>query len=326
MNREIDMKISIIIPTYNREKLLHETLSSIFIDSSAPIEVIVVDDNSTDNTISMLSKYAEIEPRLQFYKKPSGLPQGPSSARNFGLTKASGDYIMFFDSDDLLDATFFKSLIAQLKATVPDVFLCKLKWFSENINMISGESGDFHKEDFISKGILQTHNFWTQNMIWKKSFLEKMTTHFDQSLTMSEDIEFAIRMLTQTTSWNFSNELFVYIRRHENSLTFTSNLPRECAIANSRFFAHKSILDVTPKESLNNDAKVKCTFIMRQSLLFLLKINGLDKFFLLNFMKGFTYSPLNKWPGYIVGIITNFLLYIRKGRNWEKTGDHGRSF
>jgi glycosyltransferase involved in cell wall biosynthesis len=320
------MKISVIIPTYNREKLLHETLSSIFTDLSAPIEVIVVDDNSIDGTISMLLEYAEIEPRLQYFKKPSGLRQGPSCARNFGVTKASGDYIMFFDSDDLLDATFFKNLIAQLKYTAPDVFLCKLKWFSENISMILGESGDFHKEDFISKGILQTHNFWTPNMIWKKSFLDRMTTHFDESLTMSEDIEFAIRMLTQTTNWNFSNDLNVYIRRHENSLTHRSNLPRECAIANSRFFAHKSILDVIPKESLTDEAKVKCTFIMRQSLLFLLKIKGVDKFFLLNFMKGFIYSPPKKWPGYAVGIIINLALYIRKGRSWERNGDYGRSF
>ena len=320
------MKISVVIPTFNRAALLQETLDSVLQEQQVGLEVIVIDDNSTDDTITMLENYARNDSRVSYHIKPHDSPKGPSASRNIGAQQATGDYVHFFDSDDLIEENFYSELTQQLKLHQPDAFLCRMKWFEGSRESIKGVSGAFGKEDFLSKGILQEHDFWTQNIIWKRAVLNNGSALFDERLTMSEDIEFAIRKLAKAVNIEFSNTLFVLIRRHPMSLTFISNLKREREIAVSRYFAHKSILDVMHRKPISAAAVIKCSFCIRQSLLFLLKVNGVNGFFIRNAINGFRYSPINKWPGYTIGIASNFILFVRKGSKWEKEGGFGRSF
>ena len=92
------MKLSVIIPAYNVEKYISECLDSILV-TEKDIEVIIVDDGSKDNTLSICEDYSKKDSRVKVYSKPNG---GVSSARNYGLEKVSGDYIIFVDSDDYL--------------------------------------------------------------------------------------------------------------------------------------------------------------------------------------------------------------------------------
>lgn len=319
------MKFSVVIPTYNRKELLEETLDNIFAQDYQNIEVIVVDDNSTDKTLGMLEAYAKCEARLHYCLKPLDSPKGPSSSRNLGAALATGDYIHFFDSDDLLACGFYSALAQRLEAK-PDAFVCRIKWFSETAENVVDASGEFSKENFLAKAVTHEHEFWTQNIVWRSDYLGKFAVLYDERLSMSEDIEFATRMLVGSECWQAGNDLFVLVRRHSNSLTFISNLSREKEIAYSRFVAHKSLLDTVPDNELTSAAKIKCSFVMRQSLLFLLKTNGPDRFFIRHFLDGFSYSPLRKWPGYIINIIKNIALFVGKGSKWESHGGHGRAF
>ena len=92
------MKLSVIIPAYNVEKYISECLDSVLV-TEKDIEVIIVDDGSKDNTLSICEDYSKKDSRVKVYSKPNG---GVSSARNYGLEKVSGDYIIFVDSDDYL--------------------------------------------------------------------------------------------------------------------------------------------------------------------------------------------------------------------------------
>ena len=92
------MKLSVIIPAYNVEKYISECLDSVLV-TKKEIEVIIVDDGSKDNTLSICEDYSKKDSRVKVYSKPNG---GVSSARNYGLEKVSGDYIIFVDSDDYL--------------------------------------------------------------------------------------------------------------------------------------------------------------------------------------------------------------------------------
>ena len=92
------MKLSVIIPAYNVEKYISECLDSVLV-TKKDIEVIIVDDGSKDNTLSICEDYSKKDSRVKVYSKPNG---GVSSARNYGLEKVSGDYIIFVDSDDYL--------------------------------------------------------------------------------------------------------------------------------------------------------------------------------------------------------------------------------
>jgi len=102
--------VSVIIPTYNRSKLIKEAIDSVLKQSYTNVEVIVVDDGSTDGTGSIVRQMTH--GRLRYYYKHNG---GPSSARNLGLTKAKGKYIAFLDSDDLWPPEFLDTVIVQLE-------------------------------------------------------------------------------------------------------------------------------------------------------------------------------------------------------------------
>lgn len=91
--------ISLILPAYNAEKYLRECLDSALGQSYADIEIIVVDDGSTDSTPEIAAEYAARDPRVRVFSKANG---GPSEARNFGIGKSKGDYLCFLDSDDCL--------------------------------------------------------------------------------------------------------------------------------------------------------------------------------------------------------------------------------
>src|SRR5690606_2852819 len=94
--------ISIIIPTYNRAHIIGETLDSILAQTYTHWECIVVDDGSTDGTAHLMAGYMERDTRFRYYHRPVERPKGPCSCRNYGFEQSKGDYVNFFDSDDLL--------------------------------------------------------------------------------------------------------------------------------------------------------------------------------------------------------------------------------
>lgn len=94
------VKVSVIIPVYNTELYVRQTIQSILGQTLHDIEIITVDDGSTDNSLSILSELAEQDHRIKIFAHKN---QGVSVARNIGLEQASGEFIYFMDSDDLLE-------------------------------------------------------------------------------------------------------------------------------------------------------------------------------------------------------------------------------
>ena len=100
--------ISIIVPVYNSEKYLDECLKSIQKQSYRNFEVICVDDGSTDNSANIVNEYIKTDTRFQLFTQSNS---GVSAARNLGLSKVSGEFICFVDSDDIIDNLFLENLI-----------------------------------------------------------------------------------------------------------------------------------------------------------------------------------------------------------------------
>ena len=120
--------VSIVIPIYNREHLIEETIQSIKAQTYAYWECIIVDDGSTDNTIAVTEVLITNDSRFQLFKRPEHVTKGPSACRNFAISKMQGDYIQFFDSDDIMHPEHL-----QLKMEVindKDVVVCQLQEFS----------------------------------------------------------------------------------------------------------------------------------------------------------------------------------------------------
>ena len=110
-------KITFIIPAYNAERYIPECLDSIIKNRCDDIEVLVIDDGSTDNSKDVIKEYVRKDNRIQYiYQNNSGV----SAARNMGLDNAKGRYIMFLDADDFVDNKVFDELLEDILEEMPD--------------------------------------------------------------------------------------------------------------------------------------------------------------------------------------------------------------
>lgn len=138
-NRERKMQVgnseplvSVVIPVYNVEKYLRTCLDSVLAQSYKNMQVIVVNDGSPDGSLAIAESYAD--PRLEVVSKPNG---GLSSARNFGLARAQGDYLCFVDSDDSLHPDFVRLLMEGISKLQADLAVCGLARFSKDSELYS---------------------------------------------------------------------------------------------------------------------------------------------------------------------------------------------
>ncbi|RAP51827.1 MAG: hypothetical protein BZ133_02265 [Methanosphaera sp. SHI613] len=115
-----EFKISIIIPVYNKERFLDKCLQSILAQSFNDYEVICVDDGSTDLSLSILNEYAKDNSNFKVFSKEN---EGPGSARNYGLKKATGEYILFLDADDWIESDTLDKLYTTAKNNDSDLVL-----------------------------------------------------------------------------------------------------------------------------------------------------------------------------------------------------------
>lgn len=138
------IKFSIIIPIYGIEAYLNDCLSSIAKQTYSNFEVIMVDDGSKDNSIAIMEQYALEDARFLVFHKENG---GQSSARNFGVTKATGDYIIFVDGDDCIK----EELLERCSAVITENPLIDIVRFqTEKVNMITGEKRILRHQPFSS--------------------------------------------------------------------------------------------------------------------------------------------------------------------------------
>jgi len=119
--------ISILMPIYNRENLIIETLRSIVSQTYQDWECIIVDDGSTDATKKVVTQFIENDARFKLISRPHTYQKGPSSCRNFAFEISQGEYIQFFDSDDIMHKNHL--LEKMNKIAENDGVICKLKLF-----------------------------------------------------------------------------------------------------------------------------------------------------------------------------------------------------
>ena len=106
-------KISVVVPVYNVEKYLKECIDSIINQTLEDIEIICVNDGSTDSSLEILNNFAEQDNRIKVITQSN---QGLSAARNTGIKYANGEYISFIDSDDYIDTSLYETLVKYLPA------------------------------------------------------------------------------------------------------------------------------------------------------------------------------------------------------------------
>ena len=139
-------KFSIIVPVYNTEKYLEKCLYSVFKQDFKDYEVVVVNDGSTDNSEKIIETYGKKYENLKYFFKENG---GLSSARNYGVLKSSGDYLLFLDSDDFYSEGFLKELSKYIYNDV-DVVRYQVQDFFDDGNIVAYRDNVFSSLDGIS--------------------------------------------------------------------------------------------------------------------------------------------------------------------------------
>lgn len=127
--------ISIIVPIYNVDKYLNQCLESIKKQTYRNLEIILVDDGSTDNSSKICLKFVKDDNRFLYFHKENG---GLSSARNYGFNCAGGDYICFIDSDDFISENYISDLYSEFVQTGIDIVICDYLIFDEKKNRFYG--------------------------------------------------------------------------------------------------------------------------------------------------------------------------------------------
>ena len=180
--------ISIILPVYNTEKYIKDCINSIMKQYYLEFEVIVVDDGSSDNSINIIKSTIKDDKRFKIYHKRNG---GISSARNFGITKASGKYVMFIDSDDCIQYNTLSKMIKYIEDDETAICKCeyesfidKYKSYSKNHIIRSLNKIDFFeeiltlKENLYAWGVLIPKNFFDNIQFPNGKYFEDMATMY----------------------------------------------------------------------------------------------------------------------------------------------------
>lgn len=196
--------VSIIVPIFNGEKYIHRCIGSILKQTYMNIEVILVDDGSTDNTRKICGKYEKDNYRVKLICKKNA---GVSAARNTGIELAKGEYIQFVDVDDYLDENMTESLVNSMENNV-DFVICGYKNIYEEVvvkTTISDISRCYTKVDFLNEfGVffqrLLVNSPW--NKLYKKSIIIDNELKFDVKMKLGEDLMFNIRYLDKCKGIN----------------------------------------------------------------------------------------------------------------------------
>lgn len=162
--------ISIIVPIYNTEKYLSKCLDSIINQSYKNIEIILVDDGSLDNSSLICKEYVKKDKRTKYYKKQNG---GLSSARNYGLEKASGKYIGFVDSDDVISKDMYETLYNNLVKTNTDMSICEVVRYKDTPKFTNDNNIEIYDTESILKIILEDKKIcnYAVNKLYKKELM-----------------------------------------------------------------------------------------------------------------------------------------------------------
>ena len=228
MNTEL-VKVSVIMPIYNAEDYLRPAIDSVLDSTLREIELICVDDGSTDRSLDIIKEYQKNDPRVRIITENNA---GPSLARNKGLSRSRGEYVIFLDADDFFEPTMLERLYQLSEEQALDIAITKYDLYSDKKARFEPSIPSDHGEIFeggavVSKNeypdhILQCTTGYVWNKLWRRSFLSEKQLQFDTDLRVFEDTYFVVTALCLASRVGKINEVLshhrVYSDQNKNKL------------------------------------------------------------------------------------------------------------
>ena len=232
-------KVSVIIPVYNVEKYLEKCIESVINQTLKDIEIICVNDGSTDNSLDILTKYSKNEPRMTIITQVNS---GLSEARNTGIRIATGEYIGLLDSDDYVDLDFYEKLYKSAIKYNADIACGDIIRFSSKkhkilLNLKDEAIVETVKEKFQITGV-PAHNYvW--NKIYKREALIKSEIEFIKGRTY-EDMPYTVDVLEKLGKLVTVPNVYYNYRSNPNSIIKTpTDKNRDDSIKSKSYLAEK---------------------------------------------------------------------------------------
>lgn len=218
--------ISIIIPVYNVELYLKQCLESVINQSYRDIEILLIDDGSTDKSRVICEEYARKDSRIHVYYKQH---EGPAEVRNFGLKKAKGDYIGFVDSDDYIDLNMYQSLYELCKKYDADISIINYAAFTDEVirhQDMSNKESVFDKEKILKLFIEENSEYMITPAIWSKLFKKEIVSEleFPKGKVCAEDFWFVTQAFIRAGRIAYLNKELYYYRQRPGSIMTNTEL------------------------------------------------------------------------------------------------------
>ena len=214
------------MPIFNSEKYIEECLSSLLKQTFKNFEIICINDGSIDNTLEILKEFEKIDKRIHVFTQEN---TGPGIARNNGINKTKGEYVIFLDSDDIFEDTMLEELYSKIKGNDDDIVICN----SNNFIFLNGEKKIIGQKNYLISDeiIIKNKSFssldiksdffnkfiwWPWDKIFKKKFIENLGIKY-QNLNNSEDLFFIASAVIMAKKISYLDKIFINHRMGENT-------------------------------------------------------------------------------------------------------------
>lgn len=230
--RLIKDTVSIIIPVFNAEDTIEKCVYSIIDQTYGNLDIILIDDGSTDDSLKILNRIKEEDNRIRVFSK---INEGVSKTRNFGLKKLKGEYLMFVDADDWAEMTMIEDLLEELKENKLDLVqanfvveedkkIVPLKHINVDekifdskadiLNIIAANISDNKVEDKNYSLIRQV-----QGKLYKTPIILQNDLSFKEDLIIFENLIFNLEYLMNSRRVKFVQKYFIHLNKHKEALT-----------------------------------------------------------------------------------------------------------
>lgn len=208
-------KVSVIVPVYNVEKYLEKCLDSLVNQTLQDIEILVINDSTPDNSQMIIDRYVKTYPNMvRSFIKPNG---GIASVRNFGLSRAQGDYISFVDGDDYVDVDMLQTLYNEAIKNDANVVVSDFYFTYEHKETVYKEYPYQNTKEMIVNLFAV---LW--NKLYKRTYLESLGLTFIES-SRFEDVSYLMRMAPYYDKFYFVSRPFVHYVQRASSITASHN-------------------------------------------------------------------------------------------------------
>lgn len=219
MSNSDAIKVSVIMPIYNAYSYLRPAMDSVLDQTLAEIEVICVDDGSTDSSLDILKEYQAKDSRVRILTENNA---GPSWARNKGLSRARGEYIIFLDADDFYELTLLEKMYERAERDKLDMTITEYDIYDDKSatfeKRIKSERGAILEGDtIVSKNeypevIFQCTSNYVWNKLFRAEFIREKNLSFDQDLRVFEDVYFVMTSLSMADRIGKIHEVLIHHR------------------------------------------------------------------------------------------------------------------